>query len=88
MPGGSFLVLTMAAFVGLLLMVLLFFASRYKRCPSNRILVVYGKVGAGVSARCLHGGAASRVRPVTSTVTRPRSASRVTRAPARECSAK
>ena len=35
---------------------------RYKRCPSDRILVVYGKVGSsqgkGRSARCIHGGAA------------------------------
>ena len=35
-----------------------FFASRYKRCPSDRILVVYGKVGGQKSARCYHGGAA------------------------------
>ena len=33
------------------------FFRRYKRCPSDRILVVYGKVGGG-SARCIHGGAA------------------------------
>jgi len=35
---------------------------RYKRCPSDRILVVYGKVGSGPdghrSAKCIHGGAA------------------------------
>ena len=31
---------------------------RYKRCPSDRVLVVYGKVGGGGSARCIHGGAA------------------------------
>ncbi|WP_319499773.1 SPFH domain-containing protein [uncultured Draconibacterium sp.] len=36
---------------------------RYKRCPSDRILVVYGKVGKGAnsesrSAKCIHGGAA------------------------------
>jgi len=35
------------------------FASRYKRCPSDKILVVYGKVGGdNLSARCYHGGAA------------------------------
>jgi flotillin len=37
--------------------VLIWFASRYKRCPSDRILVVYGKVKGGRSAKCLHGGA-------------------------------
>ena len=31
-------------------------AKRYKRCPSNKILVIYGKVRQGQSARCLHGG--------------------------------
>lgn len=31
--------------------------TRYKMCPSDKILIVYGKVGAGRSARCLHGGA-------------------------------
>ncbi|MFO1077873.1 MAG: SPFH domain-containing protein [Planctomycetota bacterium] len=31
---------------------------RYKRCPSNQILVIFGKVATGHSARCLHGGGA------------------------------
>ena len=35
---------------------LMVFVRRYKRCPSNRILVVYGKTSAGRSAKCLHGG--------------------------------
>src|SRR5271170_1130376 len=34
------------------------FLTRYKRCPSDRILVIYGRVGEGRSARCMHGGAA------------------------------
>jgi flotillin len=37
---------------------LLMLARRYKRCPSNRVLVVYGKTGGGNAARCIHGGAA------------------------------
>jgi flotillin len=36
---------------------LIWVASRYRRCPSDKILVVYGKVGGGKSAKCLHGGA-------------------------------
>jgi flotillin len=32
--------------------------SRFKRCPSNRILVIYGKVGGGNTAKCVHGGMA------------------------------
>lgn len=30
----------------------------YKRCPSDRILVIYGKVKDGKSAHCIHGGGA------------------------------
>src|SRR6201997_4473031 len=33
-------------------------SSRYKRCPSNRVLVIYGKTGGGNAARRIHGGAA------------------------------
>jgi flotillin len=33
-------------------------AKRYKRCPSNRVLVIYGKTGGGNAAKCVHGGAA------------------------------
>jgi len=43
--------------VALIVLMLFFFVSRYKRCPSDKILVIYGKTGAG-SARCLAGGAA------------------------------
>ena len=37
--------------------------SRYKKCPSDRVMVIYGKVGSNKdgttkSARCIHGGAA------------------------------
>lgn len=43
-----------ALFIFILISTLL---ARYKRCPSDRIMVVYGKVGGG-SAKCIHGGAA------------------------------
>ncbi|HAQ37116.1 MAG TPA: flotillin, partial [Saprospirales bacterium] len=41
----------------LLVALLFFFVSRYRRCPSDKILVIYGKTGSG-SAKCLAGGAA------------------------------
>ncbi|MCB0657238.1 MAG: flotillin family protein, partial [Saprospiraceae bacterium] len=46
-------------FVGILFLVsiLIFLIARYKRCPSDKILVIYGKTGKG-SAKCLAGGAA------------------------------
>lgn len=31
--------------------------SRIKKCPSDKIMVIYGKVGANKSAKCVHGGA-------------------------------
>src|SRR6185437_16533545 len=33
-------------------------ASRYKRCPSNRVLVIFGKSASGEASKCIHGGAA------------------------------
>lgn len=50
---------TILTIILLLVVFLLFvtFISRYKRCPSNKILVVYGKTGKG-AAKCVHGGAA------------------------------
>ena len=44
--------------VAVFFVVALFFISRYKRCPSDKILVVYGKTGGGASAKCYAGGAA------------------------------
>lgn len=52
--------------VGIVAVLFISFAailSRYKRCPSDKVLVVYGRTGknkeGGVSsARCIHGGAA------------------------------
>ncbi|MBV1923194.1 MAG: flotillin family protein, partial [Flavobacteriaceae bacterium] len=41
-----------------LFIIIVSFIRRYKRCPSDRILVVYGKVAGGESAKCIHGGAA------------------------------
>jgi flotillin len=36
----------------------LIIARRYKRCPSNRILVIYGRTTKGQSAKSMHGGGA------------------------------
>ncbi len=48
-------VLFVIAFVVLITSTIIFLASRYKRCPSDAILVVYGKVG-DQCAKCIHGG--------------------------------
>ncbi|HAY70730.1 MAG TPA: flotillin, partial [Saprospirales bacterium] len=48
---------TLVGLIILLVALLFFFVSRYRRCPSDKILVIYGKTGSG-SAKCLAGGAA------------------------------
>jgi len=42
----------------LFLFIALFVVRQYKRCPSNRVLVIYGKIAGAQAARCLHGGGA------------------------------
>ncbi len=37
---------------------LILLVKRYKRCPSNKVLVIYGKVGGKEAAKCVHGGGA------------------------------
>lgn len=59
-PGVIILIVVIALLVFTSLIVLL---SRYRKCPSDKILVVYGKIGKNKdgtprSARCIHGGAA------------------------------
>ncbi|WP_322550219.1 flotillin family protein [Flavobacterium psychraquaticum] len=49
------IIIVVAAFVLFVTFVTLI--SRYKRCPSDKILVIYGRTG-GTSAKCVHGGGA------------------------------
>ncbi len=52
-------VLVIVVAAGLLLFSsLMLLSSRYKRCPSNRILVIFGRTKGGATAQCIHGGAA------------------------------
>lgn len=53
--GGIYLV---AAVVLIFVVFIFSMFRRYKRCPSDKILVVYGRTGGGGSAKCVHGGAA------------------------------
>jgi flotillin len=60
MPGSILIII--AAVVLFAVVLFLSLLKRYKRCPSDRILVVYGRVGSNadgaLSAKCIHGGAA------------------------------
>lgn len=44
------------AIVLLFLFFIVFVVKQYKRCPSNQILVLYGRVGGNRAAHCIHGG--------------------------------
>lgn len=46
--------------LGTIILVFLFVAiiNRYRRCPSDKILVIYGNRGTSKSAKCVHGGGA------------------------------
>ncbi len=50
--------LIVIAFAVLIISTVVFLATRYKRCPSDRILVIYGKVSGNQSSVCMHGGGA------------------------------
>ena len=59
----QYLVLVFVVAIIFVFVLIVSFFRRYKRCPSDRVLVVYGKVGKGAqatsrSAKCIHGGAA------------------------------
>jgi flotillin len=56
--GGVLGIGVLVVFLVIVFFTLLYLASRYKRCPSDKILVIYGKVEKGRSSRCMHGGGA------------------------------
>lgn len=58
-----YLLIPVVALVVIVFVVIIAAMGRYKRCPSDKLLVIYGKTGrddsgASRSARCIHGGAA------------------------------
>ena len=56
--GTSTFVVLLCVLAAVLFVKFLTVARFYKRCPSDRILVIYGKVAGGRSAHCIHGGGA------------------------------
>jgi flotillin len=54
--GNEYVLIMIVAAIIVLFSFVMLLAKRYKRCPSNKILVIYGKVKEGESAKCLHGG--------------------------------
>ncbi|MBN1501297.1 MAG: flotillin family protein [Spirochaetes bacterium] len=54
----NYLLIAILAGTFFFFVLIMFLASRYKRCASNQILAIFGKVGSGKSVRCYHGGGA------------------------------
>jgi len=54
--GGNAAVFLILFIAVLFFSFLLLLVKRYKRCPSNNILVVFGKVAGEQAAKCIHGG--------------------------------
>jgi flotillin len=55
--GSQMMLILVICLVVIGLGMIIFFFSRYKKCPSDKILVIYGKNG-GQSSKCTHGGTA------------------------------
>ena len=55
---SGFPIFVLFGLIVLFVLMVLWGVSRYKRCPSDRVLVIYGKTGKNQSAKCIHGGAA------------------------------
>ncbi|HEX7714769.1 MAG TPA: flotillin family protein, partial [Bacillota bacterium] len=63
MPNNQYFLLLIVVIVVVLFVTFASVLKRYKRCPSDKILVVYGRTGKSKdgtarSATCIHGGAA------------------------------
>lgn len=62
MDSSSFILIGIVFAILFIFIIIVTSLRRYKRCPSDRILVVYGRVNSGTeggrSAKCIHGGAA------------------------------
>lgn len=52
----TYLSSTIVLFLLFLTSTIIFLAKLYRRCPSNKILVVYGRVGGSKTVQCYHGG--------------------------------
>ena len=55
---GEWLTILAVVVVIMFFMMTSLFVSRYKRCPSNKVLVIFGGLRGKSPARCIHGGAA------------------------------
>ena len=57
-PGNQMMLILVVSMAVIMLGMIIFFFSRYKKCPADKILVIYGKTAGARSSKCMHGGAA------------------------------
>jgi flotillin len=55
--GSGIATIMIFAIVLVLVATTIFFAQRYKRCPPDKIMVVFGRTSKGAASRSIHGGA-------------------------------
>jgi len=58
MASNGLLLIALGILGFILLLITIYVVSLYKRCPANKILVIYGKIDGGRSAKCIYGGGA------------------------------
>lgn len=63
MGSGTSAIIAITVIVVVAFTTLILILSRYRKCPADQIMVIYGKVGLNAdgstaSAKCIHGGAA------------------------------
>ena len=56
--GNQMMLILVVSMAVIMLGMIIFFFSRYKKCPADKILVIYGKTAGARSSKCMHGGAA------------------------------
>ncbi len=56
MDATTFTLFAVVAFIILVFFTIIYLTSRYKRCPSDKILVIYGRVAGGKTSHTMHGG--------------------------------
>ena len=53
---GNIAVIAIFAFILIIVAMVIFFAQRYRRCPPDKVIVIYGRSGGQSAAKTVHGG--------------------------------
>ena len=53
---GNIAVIAIFAFILIIVAMVIFFAQRYRRCPPDKVIVIYGRSGGKSASKTVHGG--------------------------------